>query len=59
MDVPDCKLERKKEAEKNRNLQFQLLSIFLNLEESLAPRKHFLKQNAADSYKLSSTQKNV
>ena len=42
MDVPDCKLERKKEAEK-RNLQFQLLSIFLNLEESLAPRKHFLK----------------
>ena len=43
MDVPDCKLERKKETEKKRNLQFQLLSIFLNLEESLAPRKHFLK----------------
>lgn len=43
MDVPDCKLERKKEAEKKRNLQFQLLSIFLNLEESLAARKHFLK----------------
>ena len=43
MDVPDCKLERKKEAEKKINLQFQLLSIFLNLEESLAPSKHFLK----------------
>lgn len=43
MDVPDCKLGGKKEAEKKRNLQFQLLSIFLNLEKSLAPRKHFLK----------------
>ena len=43
MDVPDCKLERKKEAEEKRNLQFHLVSISLNLEESLAPRKHFLK----------------